>query len=82
MITIYTTGPDCYKCKLTKDRFEKAGVEHTEVLLSDFPSTAEMFRNKGHASAPVVVDELTGDEWSDFRPDRIRAALVARGINP
>lgn len=82
MLTIYTTGPECYKCNLTKGRFEKAGVAFTEVLLSDAPDAAAGFRDQGHTSAPVVTDELTNTMWSDFRPDRIRAALVARGVNP
>lgn len=83
MLTIYTTGPDCHKCKLTKDRFEKAGVPFTEVRLDEVAEnvTATLIAS-GHSVAPVVVDELTGDTWSDFRPDRIRAAIVTRGVNP
>ncbi|AJK27387.1 NrdH [Mycobacterium phage Kratio] len=82
MITIYTTGPECYKCKLTKDRFEKAGVAVNEIQLDQVDkSVTAQFMAAGHTSAPVVVDELT-ETWSDMRPDKIRAALVARGINP
>ncbi|AHZ95622.1 NrdH-like glutaredoxin [Mycobacterium phage OkiRoe] len=82
MITIYTTGPECHKCSLTKSRFVKAGVAHTEVRLDEVDeNVTAAFIAAGHTSAPVVVDDLT-ETWSDFRPDKIRAALVARGINP
>ncbi|AXQ53082.1 NrdH-like glutaredoxin [Mycobacterium phage Rando14] len=82
MITIYTTGPECHKCNLTKSRFEKAGVSYAEVRLDEVDeSVTAGFVAAGHTSAPVVVDELT-ETWSDFRPDKIRAAIVARGVNP
>ncbi|AIM50397.1 NrdH-like glutaredoxin [Mycobacterium phage Omnicron] len=82
MLTIYTTGPDCHKCKLTKDRFDKAGVAVTEVQLDQVDeNVTAAFIAAGHTSAPVVVDDLT-ETWSDFRPDKIRAAIAARGINP
>ncbi|ALF01434.1 NrdH-like glutaredoxin [Mycobacterium phage LilPharaoh] len=78
MITIYTTGPECRKCWLTKQRLEKAGVECADVLLEDVPDKAAEFRAAGHLMAPVVVDELTGAMWSDFRVDEIKAAIKAR----
>ncbi|ADL71155.1 NrdH-like glutaredoxin [Mycobacterium phage Angelica] len=79
MLTIYTTGPECYKCNLTKDRFDRAGVAYTEVRLdqADEAVTAK-FVAAGHAHAPVVVDELTNVMWSDFRHDMIKAAIKAR----
>ncbi|ASM62568.1 NrdH-like glutaredoxin [Mycobacterium phage AlleyCat] len=82
MITIYTTGPKCYKCNLTKGALDKVGVPYFEVRLDENPELAAEFRAAGKGMAPIVEDALTGDEWFDFRPDRIRAAIVARGINP
>ncbi|AIW03054.1 NrdH-like glutaredoxin [Mycobacterium phage Stinson] len=79
MLTIYTTGPECYKCKLTKDAFDKAGVAYTEVRLDQADeSVAAKFIAAGHAHAPVVVDALTDVMWSDFRRDMIKAAIKAR----
>ncbi|AOT25083.1 hypothetical protein PBI_TREYKAY_68 [Mycobacterium phage TreyKay] len=79
MLTIYTTGPECYKCKLTKDAFDKAGVDYTEVNLAEVDeAVTAKFVAAGHAHAPVVVDELTNAMWSDFRRDLIKAAIKAR----
>ncbi|AOZ61398.1 NrdH-like glutaredoxin [Mycobacterium phage DrHayes] len=79
MLTIYTTGPECYKCKLTKDAFDKAGVAYAEVRLDQADeSVAAKFIAAGHAHAPVVVDEHTNTMWSDFRRDMITAAIKAR----
>ncbi|ASR85268.1 NrdH-like glutaredoxin [Mycobacterium phage SirPhilip] len=78
MITVYTTGPACYKCKLTKDALSKAGVAFTEVRLDQDEAAAAAMRDAGHVIAPVVVDKLTGATWSDFRRDLIKAAIEAR----
>ncbi|QJD50471.1 NrdH-like glutaredoxin [Mycobacterium phage Chris] len=74
MITVYTTGPACYKCKLTKDALSKAGVEYTELPADQAPADVAA----GHMVAPIVVDNLTGAVWSDFRRDLIKAAIEAR----
>ncbi|ASR85077.1 NrdH-like glutaredoxin [Mycobacterium phage PhelpsODU] len=79
MLTVYTTGPQCSKCSLTKRAFDKAGVEYAEVRLDESPETAAAFRDAGHTVAPVVHDGLTGETWSDFRRDLIKAAIKARG---
>lgn len=81
MLTVYSTGPQCQKCNLTKSAFDKAGIAYKPVDLASVPDTHPI-RRHNHTTAPIVVDELTGDEWSDFRPDRIRAAIIARGVNP
>ncbi|AHB79601.1 NrdH-like glutaredoxin [Mycobacterium phage Validus] len=78
MLTIYTTGPGCHKCKLTKDAFDKAGVEYAEVRLDESPELAETFRAAGHMVAPVVNDRLLDATWSDFRRDLITASIKAR----
>lgn len=79
MLTIYTTGPECYKCNLTKDRFTKAGVAYTEVRLDEADeAVAARFIAAGHTQAPVVVDERTDAMWSDFRYDMIKASIKAR----
>ncbi|AHY26892.1 NrdH-like glutaredoxin [Mycobacterium phage ZoeJ] len=78
MITIYTTGPECHKCNLTKRAFDKAGVEYTEVRIDQDPERAERLKTLGHTTAPVVRDTLTNTTWSDFRGDLIKAAIKAR----
>ncbi|ARQ95508.1 glutaredoxin [Mycobacterium phage Shandong1] len=78
MLTVYTTGPQCMKCNLTKRAFDAKGVIYREVRLDREPETAAAFREHGHMVAPVVHDELTGETWSDFRRDMIKAAIEAR----
>ncbi|APD18229.1 NrdH-like glutaredoxin [Mycobacterium phage Hammy] len=79
MLTVYTTGPQCHKCNLTKRQFDKAGVEYVEVRLDEAPEdVAAAFIAAGHSVAPVVVDKLTNATWSDFRGDLIKAAIEAR----
>lgn len=77
-ITVYTTGPTCVKCNLTKDALTKAGVEFVEVRLDQEPEIAAQLRKEGHAQAPFVRDTLTGDQWSDFRRDRLASSVNAR----
>lgn len=79
MLTVYTTGPQCHKCNLTKRAFDKAGVAYVEVRLDEAAEdVAARFIEAGHTTAPVVVDKLTDTMWSDFRGDRIKAAIEAR----
>ncbi|QFG09453.1 NrdH-like glutaredoxin [Mycobacterium phage Yuna] len=79
MLTVYTTGPQCSKCNLTKRAFDAKGVEYTEVRLDEADETiAAEFIAEGHRVAPVVVDNLTGTKWSDFRRDMIKASIDAR----
>lgn len=80
-ITIYTTGPSCGRCIVTKRALTKAGIEYREVNIRDNDAardyvTAEL----GYSEAPVcVVEDGTGeDHWSGFRPDQI--ARVAANI--
>ncbi|QNJ58286.1 NrdH-like glutaredoxin [Mycobacterium phage Ellie] len=79
MITVYTTGPTCHKCTLTKRALTKGGVEFDEVRLDQADeSVAAAFIAAGHTVAPVVVDKLTDTMWSDFRGDMIKASIEAR----
>ncbi|AXH46903.1 NrdH-like glutaredoxin [Mycobacterium phage Aminay] len=78
-ITVYTTGPQCMKCNLTKRQLDNLGAEYVEIRLDQEPEIADRLRENGYAIAPVV-EVLTPagmDRWSDFRPDRITAAARA-----
>ncbi|AEK09956.1 glutaredoxin [Mycobacterium phage Rey] len=76
-VTVYTTGPDCHKCNLTKRALAKGGIPFTEVLLADEPETAQRFRDSGMMIAPVVVTDT--ETWFDFRIDKIRELVKAHG---
>ena len=70
-VTVYTTGPTCQRCKLTKDVLTRKGVSFTEVDIREQSAARDYVVDElGYAEAPVVVvDEH--DHWSGFRPDQI-----------
>ncbi|MEV4902860.1 glutaredoxin-like protein NrdH [Citricoccus sp. NPDC055426] len=80
-ITVYTTGPSCMQCTMTKRAMTKAALPFEEVNLRVSPAALEYVQDElGYDQAPVVV---AGDEdhWSGFQPDEITrlAALHAAG---
>lgn len=83
-VTVYSTGPACIRCRMTKERLEAKGVLVREVLLAETPEArAYVTEDLGYSEAPVVVvEDGTGqDHWSGFRVDqinRVAAAAAAR----
>lgn len=74
MITLYTK-PACVQCTATKRALDKAGLEYNMVDISLDDDARDYVMAMGHLQAPVVV---AGEEnWSGFRPDRIRALASA-----
>ncbi|QFQ01922.1 Glutaredoxin-like protein NrdH [Corynebacterium urogenitale] len=74
MITLYTK-PACVQCTATKRALDKAGLEYTMVDISLDDEARDYVMAMGHLQAPVVI---AGEEnWSGFRPDRIRALAAA-----
>ena len=74
-VTIYTTGPKCAQCTMTKRQFEKLGVPFREVnVINDDGAREYIMTDLGYSSAPVVVvEDGTGeDHWSGLRPDHIK----------
>ncbi|MBF4554011.1 glutaredoxin-like protein NrdH [Corynebacterium suicordis] len=74
MITLYTK-PACVQCTATKRALDKAGLEYNTVDISLDDEARDYVMAMGHLQAPVIV---AGDEnWSGYRPDRIRALTAA-----
>ena len=71
-ITVFTTGPSCQLCRITKLHLTKSGLEFEEVRLDQNPAMADMVRELGFTTSPVV---LVGDEdvWDGYRSDAINA---------
>lgn len=70
-ITVYTTGPSCARCTLTKQVLTNKGIEFVEVNIRENENARNyVVEDLGYTEAPVVVitDE---DHWSGFRPDQI-----------
>lgn len=68
---VYTTGPSCGKCEMTKRMLKAKGIPFIETNIRDDEAAREYVTVElGYSTAPVVVvdDE---DHWCDLRPDHI-----------
>lgn len=73
-VTVYSTGPSCVRCTMTKQALRKHGVDSVEVDIRTSDAAREYVTAElGYSEAPVVVvEDGTGqDHWSGFRPDQI-----------
>lgn len=71
-VTVFTTGPGCHMCNVTKLHLRRRGLEFEEVRLDQKPELAEKVRELGFTTAPVVlVDE--DDVWDGYSSDRLDA---------
>lgn len=71
-VTVFTTGPSCHLCRVTKVHLKRRGIEFEEVRLDEKPDLAEKVRELGFVTAPVVlVDE--DEVWDGYSSDRIDA---------
>ena len=79
-IVVYTTGPECIRCTMTKRLLTQRGVRFSEVDIRTNPAAREyVVDDLGYTQAPVVVvsDE---DHWSGFRPDKLDGLASRLGM--
>lgn len=70
-IIVYSTGPACVRCRLTKDVLTRKGIPYTEVDIRENQAARDyVVEELGYTEAPVVVVS-DQDHWSGFRPDQI-----------
>lgn len=70
-LTVYTTGPSCGKCTMTKLALKSKGIPFVEINLTENPDAyAYVTQELGYTVAPVVVVD-DDDHWCDLRPDQI-----------
>lgn len=68
-VTIFT-NKNCQPCTATKRALKLAGVPFIEVDVDHNEKMAEVLRNKGVRSLPVI--QVDGEvEWSGYRPELI-----------
>lgn len=69
-VTVFTTGPTCQMCRITKMQMKRKGIAFEEVRLDEHPDLADKVKELGFTQAPVVLvnDE---DVWEGFRADAI-----------
>lgn len=77
-VTVYTSGPSCQACTLTKRHLDRRGITYTEEPLDGDNAAAAI--ELGFTTAPVVCVSVDGaeDAWSGYRPDRIDK--IARAV--
>ncbi|NDO78241.1 hypothetical protein GKZ75_08395 [Kocuria indica] len=79
-VTVYSK-PVCVACERTKHRLKRAGVEFTEVDITQ-DETAYRFvtRDLGYTAAPVVYvsDGDTAEHWSGYRPGHITTHITSK----
>ncbi len=82
-VIVYSTGPSCTQCTMTKRALDAKGVAYVEVDLREDEAAMTYVQDEvGYTSAPVVVvEDGTGDDhWTGFRPDQVdRVAALAAG---
>ncbi|KSW30144.1 MULTISPECIES: glutaredoxin-like protein NrdH [Cellulomonas] len=69
-ITVYSK-PACVQCTATYRALDKLGHDYTVVDISEDADARDYVMSLGHLQAPVVV--AGGENWSGYRPDRIKA---------
>lgn len=70
-LTVYTTGPSCGKCRMTKIMLDAKKIPYVEVNINDNPDAyTYVTQDLGYSTAPVVVVD-DQDHWCDLRPDHI-----------
>lgn len=69
-VTVFTTGPACQMCRITKMQMKRKGIAFEEVRLDEHPELADVVKELGFTQAPVVLvnDE---DVWEGFRSEAI-----------
>lgn len=78
VVCVYTTGPDCMRCVLTKRVLTEKGVRFLEVDIRSNDAAREyVVDDLGYTEAPVVV-VTAEDHWSGFRPDKLDALADQR----
>lgn len=78
-LTVYTTGPSCGKCTMTKLALKSKGIPFEEVSITENPAAyAYVAEELGYSVAPVVVVD-DDDHWCDLRMDHIERVAAHMG---
>ena len=80
VVTVYTAGPSCRACTMTKRKLDDLGIAYDEIAIDSDPAITESALGLGLSTAPIVCAHVDGEEqyWDGYRPDRIEQLLAAR----
>lgn len=85
-VTVYTTGPACMQCRLTRQCLTAAGIPFTEIDLTDDVNCNHrdyVTDELGYSQAPVViVDGEPEHHWSGFQPALITRLAATASAGP
>jgi glutaredoxin-like protein NrdH len=70
-ITVWTNGPACVACTMTKKEFDKRGIIYQERDLRRNPKAVERFLEMGLSAAPIVETDVK--RWAGFRLEKIKS---------
>lgn len=78
-VTIYTSGPSCQACTMTKRHMARRGIAFTEVAIDSDDQILAAATELGLSTAPIVCASTAEGElyWDGYRPDRIDALVAA-----
>lgn len=74
-VTVYTAGPSCQACTLTKRHLDRIGVAYEEVPMGQDALVVDAMKFCDFTQAPVVCASVNGEEiaFDGYRPDRLNA---------
>lgn len=75
IVRVYTAGPSCQACTLTKRHLDRIGVAYEEVPMGQDALVVDAMKFCDFTQAPVVCASINGEElaWDGYRPDRLDA---------
>lgn len=76
-VTVYTSGPSCQACVMTKRHMDRRGIAYTEVAIDSDDGILAAAEELGLKAAPIVCAATPDGEryWDGYRPDRIDALV-------
>lgn len=71
VVTVYTAGPSCQACTMTKRHLARRGIDFTEVPIGGDDNILDAINELDLSTAPVVCVSDGGGEryWDGYRPD-------------
>jgi glutaredoxin len=76
LVTVYSAGPACHRCKLVMRLLDEHGITYVEFRADQEPAAADWLREMGFKEAPVTVVSF-GDADKTFIQGFDRDALLS-----
>ena len=68
MVTIYSQ-PGCQPCRMTKKALTRAGVDYTDIDVTQDAKALAYIKSLGYQAVPVV--EANGEHWYGYNTDKL-----------